>query len=719
MAALTRFSVPWAVLAAVALGGPAARAQQPAPSSPAPQAPVAAPAGADAPALLAAAAAAFDQANFDKVRDLALQALAILEQRQAPAADPAEQRRLRARALDLAAQAYFNLGEKAPMLQTVDQLLTVDPNHRVDPAQTGAKFASFLEERRRKLAGRVVVSCSPLPCEEAVVDGEPFALGADGGTYALAGARAIIARRRNFTSRDMGTITVAAGAETSVTAALEQVARDVVLTTTPGGARVLVDGRDAGVTAPGSDPQGPSRPFSIPSLAPGPHVIVLQAACRRRLEQSVEVVLDAQNYQPLDLGQLNLEQARAFLDVAWNGPAGVLTLDGQPVEPGRRQVCPGAHDVSLAVGGRRIWFDSIEVKDEESRNVTPRPRPTAALLLGDVRLASLGLPGKAWNSALLEPAAAERLVAALAEGQTPQAIVPVYPAVARRAAPGIGALARTAAPEADVIFLILPAQGAVRNLNTLALVDARRDIVELTSWSDRDAKAAAPLAEELARPLNVSVVTSGFDVVERLARPPVVAAVLPDSPAAKAGLSAGQVLLALDGKPAGGEGAAVSQFESGLAPEKKIVVRVADPAGAERQLEFEPVVAAPCPNPSALAARPGLLLLPLLARASVARVAGTATERVAGGVWEGLGLAALGVDAEAAMALDRAVIDADLDLAQDARGTVGYVLERILRNLGRRDYADEVRARWALLEQARFGGRSGPPLRAALDAPED
>ncbi|MCE5246955.1 hypothetical protein LLG88_08575, partial [bacterium] len=106
-------------------------------------------------------------------------------------------------------------------------------------------------------------------------------------------------------------------------------------------------------------------------------------------------------------------------------------------------------------------------------------------------------------------------------------------------------------------------------------------------------------------------------------------------------------------------------------------------------------------------------------KAEVARIAGDDAQRVAGGLLEGLALAALGLDEEAAAALDRAGVDEALDPAQDARGTAGLVLERLLRKLGRADYAAEVHARWAGFDRARFGGRGGPPLGAALDAPLD
>ena len=84
-----------------------------------------------------------------------------------------------------------------------------------------------------------------------------------------------------------------------------------------------------------------------------------------------------------------------------------------------------------------------------------------------------------------------------------------------------------------------------------------------------------------------------------------------------------------------------------------------------------------------IGAGPSGLLLGQLAWLTVVRAAGEPKERMAAGPRFALTLAALGRNEEAAGALDLASVDAENDPAQDARATVLWVQERLLRALGR------------------------------------
>lgn len=690
---------------------PAAPAE---PVETAPPLPDAAPAGAptDPAGLVAAAEAAFSEAEFEKVRDLAGYAVKVLGDAPPPDVPPealAGHQRLRARAFDLLAQAHYNLGTRGAVTPTIDRLLETDPGYRVDPAVAGPKFVELVEGRRRKLVGTIVPVCTPGPCETVTVDGRAARPDSEGNVPALAGARRVTLGRRNFRDTLLEGVTVVAGERVTAQAALEQVARDLALATEPGAVKVTVDGRDLGTTAPGPDPNGPSRPLVIPALPPGPHVLVFQAPCRRRLEQQVEVVLDAQQQGAQDLGTIVLERSRAAFDITWSGPAGALTVDGQAVQPGTVEVCPGPHEVSASVGGRRVWFQTIELHEEETAAVAPRPRPTVAVLRQGTAWPLPGFPGRAWNEVPLAAPAAEGLAGRLA-GQLPAGPPPIFPAVARVTVAGLAAEAKKAAPEADLVALFLPGNDPVRPVRLVALIDTGRDVAEISGWPESDTRLAGQVAEELGRGFRAEVPFFGFDLADRAGAPPVVGAVLPVSPASKAGLVAGQVVVAVAGKPLASlaEIPPVTELPIGT----PLVLRVADAKG-ERDVQVTPIPAVHAPNPAVLAREAGVFLLPLVARAEVARVAGTPVERQAGSLVAGLALVAAGLPAEAAPVLDRAAIDESLDPAGDARGTQFYVLEQVLLRIGRKDYAAEVRARWTPLDRARLGGRGGPALGAA------
>lgn len=685
-------------------------------AAPAPSAPAAETAAAVDPAAeLQAAETAFAGADFDAARDHAKKALAALET--ATGDDTPERRRARARALDILAVSYFQLGDKTARDQAIDRLIKVDPGYRVDPATSGPKYLEMFEAHRKKLVGYIVPTCSPAACETIAVDGRPTAVDGEGRVAVLAGDHAIALGRRNFVTFTAPEVKVTAGQTVALNGPLEQSARDLSVATSVPGARILIDGKEVGTTAASSDPAGPSRPIVVPSLPPGPHAIVALAPCYRRLEQSVELELDAQDLGPKDVGVLALQRARAVLSVTWDATAGgTLAIDGQPAKPGVNEVCPGEHEVSLTLGGRRAWFEVADVKEDETVPLVPQPRPAVGIVRDAAGFPLPGFPGKAWNELRVTPAAGEALLLKLAPWLRANA-VPVFPGVARVALADSAAATKAAAPEADLVALALPGNDPIRPTRVLALFDTRRDLVEVTGWVEKDADAAAALVRELSRPLRCSVPYTGVDLADRAGRPPVVARVESDSPAAAAGLAAGQTVVSVNGKPLAGL-ADFAPLEDAATADAPLVLRVSDAAG-EREVRIVPVANVWAPNPAALRGQPGLLLLPLIARAELARVAGAPAERVGCAALVGFALAATGQAADAAAALDRAVIDDALDPAQDARGTVAYVLERLLRRIGRADYAAEVHARWVQLDRARLGGRSGPPLRAAQDLREE
>lgn len=711
----------WATLVstvALALGGSmvwgTSRAQE-SPTPPQPESAAPAETANDPAQIVAEAEAALSQAEFRKVDSLVNQALALLSPgpTQAPMDD--EHRRLLARTLDLLAQAQYNLGQKNQVGSTIERLLQVEPGYKVDAATAGPRFVEQVESRRKKMTGILIPACGPLACDRLVVDGRAYAVTPESRVPVLAGAHQVVLGRRNFRDTAPGELTIGVGAEVVAKVALEPVARDLQITTLPAGAKVFVHGKEVGVTEPGSAPDGPSRPLVIPSLPPGPLAVVVQAPCFRRLEQAVEIVLDAQDPAPIDLGVLQLQKARSVLELTWDGLGGELVLDGKPVQPGRLETCPGGHELAFSVSGKRVWFETIDLKDDEVRALSPKPRPTVALVKADVT-GLPGFPNKGWNEVPVAPAVAAALAGTVTEslGTGP---LPLYPAVRRLKVAGLAEKARAAAPEADLVALVLPGNDPVRPSKMLALVDPRRAMVELTGWPEREPKTAGVLAEELLRLPRWFRPFFGFDWVERQGRSPVVIDVVPEGPAAQAGLAAGQELTALNGKPIGPENDP-DTVAAALAPGQALQLTVKI-GGVDKPIAVTAVPALEAPNPAGLRRQAGFLLLPALARAAVARVAGPAEERIAGGVMEGLILAALGLDEDAAGALERVAVDPKLDPARDAFGTVNVVLARLMERIGRGDYAQEVRTRVKGLTQARFGGRTGPRLAPVSESSED
>ena len=655
--------------------------------------------------LLEEARSAFLDAEFEKAASAADELLARLDRASAGLPD-AEVDRVRARALDILAQSRFNLGDEKGMNDAIRRLLAVDPGWQVDVEVAGPKYARLFEARRTALVGFLVLECLPLPCETVAIDGRERPVGDDGRLPLASGRHHVIAGRHGFAPADLGDVEVPAGKEVRLEARLRQVARDVVVVTSPPGADVSLDGTAVGKTVPGGEGSSDeSAPLVVRDVPPGTHLLVVAAPCRRRVEQSLEVVLDEQDPGPLRLPPVRLEEAWGILDVAWDGPEGVLAVDGSPTPPGQVRVCPGDHEVSLAVAGRRVFVARVAVRDGETVPVRPRPRPTLATPPGGAGPFP-ALRGEGWNHVELAAEVvteARRLLAgALGEGE-----VPAWPRIVRRLAPDAAAPLLAAAPEADLVALPLPVEDPVRRLERLVLVDPRRGIVEAVAWPARDGDAPSAIDEALAWSPPSRDPWFGIDLADRAAGPPLIAQVAPGSPAASAGLAAGELLLAVGDRETG----SMADAEAALAAVVPGRVARLHVRGAEdRTVEVSPLPVVHVEHPAALAGR---ILLPALARAGVTRLAGTPEERVPAAVNEGVLLAVAGSALAAARELDRVVVDAAMDPEGDARGTILFVLEGLLRRLDRETYAEEIAARRAEMPRARLGGRRGPPLALA------
>ncbi len=661
---------------------------------------------------LAAAAAAFNATEFERALELARNAASAAEvATSAAGADPAAAAALRerlARAYDLGAQSRLALGDRRSAGESIERLLRTRPGYRVDAAASGPAYAKLVETRRQLLVGYIVPDCRPVACERVLVDGQPAELVPEHGFAALAGQREVVLGRHSFRDAPAVPVKIPPGGKVPLAATLEQTSRDLVVTTIPPGVTVQLNGRRVGVTA--SDPGGQpaSLPLTIDSLVPDHYVLEFEAPCLRKVEQPVELILDAQAPGALVLDPVRLEPTRGTIDLKPPAGEGIVTLDGREVQPATIDTCPGRHEVSWTSGGRRVFVQALDLAADETVAVRPVPRPTVAVVEGTGPNLPAGLAA-GWNIVTIpaEPGAAlvQGAAAAIAG---PTDSPPLVPAARRLPAGGLAELVRRAAPEADLLILPLPGGDAARRLQRLAIVDPARGLIEWTAWSERDAAAAQAVSDRLAgKDLSLIVPLFGVDLA-RTRGGLVVAGVLPDGPGAAAGLAPGMQVLAIGGRGAEAFEGPLEKL-AGAAPGKPVEIRVRD-TGGETDRKITPVPAIDAPNP---AQRAQGLLLPDVARLDVLRVAGSESERAAASVRAALLLSAAGADELAAQALDRVTVDERLDPAGDAWGTVLYVQETVARRLGRKDLAQAAHAQWAVLKEARLGGRLGPPLAAA------
>jgi hypothetical protein len=709
MAPLRRIARRWAaVLAAGALAIGCAAAQESTDSQK--------PLRAELEQQLTDARQALSEARIEQAESAAQKALAALEDPGTPeraGLEPEQLRELRARALDLIAQARYSVGDAAGAKRAIEQMLEARPGHEVSGELVGDRYVKMVAERRSELVATLELNCQPVACAWVEVDGRRRDVGEGGEVALLAGTREVVVGRRNFERRVFEALELPAGERVGLEATMTPIARDLVVSTSPPGAEVTVDGEPIGrtVAPPAPAPstgETVSAPLRVPSLSPGRHTLRFTAECRRPVEKTVDVVLDAMDPRPLRLGTIELAPASGVLLIAWPREAGTLSLDGAPVEAGRHEVCPGAHEVSLRLAQRPAWFETVEVADGQTVRLQPGPRPTLVLRPGDRTLLEEGV-GDGWNTVVLAEAATRELERPLSRWADPELEVPEAPQPWRGRAEELVAAVRRAAPEADRFAAWLEAREGFRKSRRLVLADLRRSRVEIVAWTGAAAEALAAARQRLAPPRLSSVAFAGFDLAGLADGRVVIGSLHPEGPAAAAGLRVGGVLRAIGDEPVTGLADAEAR-RAEWTPGQSVSLTVLDAAAGERVVEFEPAGTIAVPRPGALDAR---AVLGELAHAEVAMGLGRGVERAAGTLFAGLALAALGETQAAATALDRASLDEATDPAQDARGTVWMVLEEQLRELAEGAYAAEVAARRRELGQARFGGRDGPPLRWA------
>lgn len=647
-------------------------------------------------ALLAEARSALEQADLEIAEKLARQA-----------AEQAESREQVAAALDLIAQCLFILGDAEGTAEAIDRLVEHLPSYEVSGEIVGPKYVELYRSRREKKVGFFAPVCKPLPCERYLVDGAEVRAGAGGELAVTAGAHTVRLLRHGFEPWESSAeMEIAAGEHKVIEVELRQVARDLVLQTVPPGVEVLIDGRVVGRTRAAEDDPEAGR-FEMRELSPGEHLLVLRRECYQRLEQRVEIVLDALDPGPLDLGRIELQPARAELDLRWDRPAGLLSLDGRQVDPGPHELCPGRHRLELQLAGKRSWFEEVELSSGERRVLEVRPRPTLAL--APPVLEALGAAAAdGWNQLVLDADLAARWHQRVTRGGRS---APPYPSIERRRVE-IGDLALP--PGIDLLVMMDEDREAIPATRRLLLFDPVTGMLEQTAWPLAESEQAlAVAAAQLAPAQPAAVAFVGFDVAGRLAGPPVITEVHPACPVE--GLAPGELLLDLDGRALDARDPVrdLARRLAALEPGEAIKLRVQT---AEGPLLREGKVLAQVepPNPYRLGTH---LLLPRLAAARSVSATAQGQPRFLAALEEGMILAALGLDQQAARLLDRTEIPADLDPSTDLRGTVWTVLESLLRRVGAAEYAAEVHARLASLGGARFGGRQGPPLSYATGTP--
>jgi tetratricopeptide (TPR) repeat protein len=605
-----------------------------------------------AEAAASSARAALDAVRADLVELRFEQALATLEV--VLARNDLEQTE-RVKALVLRSTAHVALGALDAAEQDYREILRRQPGFTPDVNLVPRKAMERFQRARVALVGNLVLDVQPpdatLTVDERVVVPPP-----GGKLPLLAGDHVVSAARAGFDPQQRA-VRVEANQDARLDLRLVPNARTVEVLTDQEGVAVTLDGTPAGHTTRSRGGRDEPARLVLEHLPLGEHEIELSLACHRTERIRELLTVDLLNWSPKTLPVVSLVPVRATL-VLREGPEGAsVHVDGEPagrLPVGPIEVCPGAREVEVRASGRSLWRRVVVLGDdaEEVLRVTPRP---------NARWIGKG-SGAAPSAAILEPFNVQ---------VDPDAAVPGNP----ESAAAWGALVLS--PDVDLV--LAPRDEAAGEpaawfysplLRAVAAFDGDPSLLARPTWRG---------------------VTWGLALVDSRRRgPAVVALVVADGPAARAGLRPGDRLVSLGGTQVVGA-AQAQRILSVASSSVPLDVEWLGSNGVARRgrIEGVPTLRVPAANRSEVVreslraawATVDAVADPVLAPAATANLA--------------LVLAEFGLHAEAADAWRRVDWPERPGLG---RGTVRYYLGRELQRSGAKAEAIE------LLRQAAASG---------------
>jgi len=474
------------------------------------------------------------------------------------------------RALSYLAQARFNLGELEAAESHLRQLLELRPDFDLDRATVSPKLAERFDRLRRQIVGELALALDP-PDAAVSLDGEEIENPA--GVSVLAGDYFLEVERPGYGPL-AEEIEIAAGETFEREIALERVSPVLRLATRPPGAEVRIDGVPVATTA-GRPPEGflppalasryPAEEFSaelfVDALELGRRVLEVRKDGYRpyRVDLGIDEAIDYR------LPPIVLDPERGYVVFESFPAAAEVQVDGEPVRlenprAPRPQLAlsPGEYRLHVSKGATQVFTTRLRLADRQTVEVAVRLEPALALLgvLGGDRrgaerldhLLRSALGGVEGWALVDRTAAAPELLARLgleaADLRRSEGAEIDWQGVRSaldREVPGLvyvlGVLSDDLVASHADLWLLPAAPGPARP-------DRLR--VELDQPGSGTPEGIEELESAFGRVPNLRRPWVGASVIDSLAAPhPVVTQVTPGSPAAAAGLAAGDEIIAV------------------------------------------------------------------------------------------------------------------------------------------------------------------------------
>ena len=464
-----------------------------------------------------------------------------------PGVDRPDRLGLLARSYELRGRARFNAGLVADAEIDFVELLRTDATFRL-PNDLSPRLLELFNAVRADTVGLLFLAMDPPGI--VLIDGREFPMPTPREVFELpVGPHTVTTSLAGYRPQTLQ-VTVLASQSVELVSRLVRIFGSLTVATSPPGARVVVDGDERDITAPGDDPDGPSAPALVLDLEPGDHALRIERDCHIPYDASFNIPdppVDA------DVGVIELEPAVATAVIQTVAPNASVYVDGERRDAAPAEltdICAGEHVVEVRSPAGR-YIDRRDWRRGETVTLDARLRQAFALIpseaTSDVAAAARLLLrveealGDARRAMVFAPPATD-VTAAAAQGAAPNeaalSILERRDAVDRwtdqLGSQGV-AWIEPAADDPETLTLYLLARGSgVPDALAIRLADLGSRAAAARTLSVPPQPVVRPSLE--ASLVDVEGVTGA-----------AVVRVQPDGTSARAGLLVGDIVISVDG----------------------------------------------------------------------------------------------------------------------------------------------------------------------------